>query len=195
MTPQDVLGFWLHEVGEKGWYGGGAAVDALCRERFGEAVAAAREGRLEPWRDGPFGVLAYLILTDQLPRNIHRGTAQAFAADWRALGAAGEAIALDWDLMVPVPLRQFFYLPFTHAEDLARQAFCVRCFAVRMPSPEHHLHARTHHEIVRRFGRFPFRNAALGRVPTPEEEAFLAAGGYAQAVKDMTALHGPIPAA
>jgi uncharacterized protein (DUF924 family) len=194
MTPDAVVAFWLHEVGEANWFAGGEALDALCRARMGAAVAQAREGALEHWRDGPEGVLAYLILTDQIPRNIHRGSALAFAADWRARGAAGEAVALDWDLMVGVPLRQFFYLPFVHAEDLPRQDAAVRFFATRMPSPENHLHALAHREIIRRFGRFPFRNAALGRETTAAEAAFLAAGGYAAAVHDMRRLHGPMPA-
>ncbi len=194
MTPQDVIAFWCHDVGEKDWYSGGAALDALCRDRMGGAVDDVRAGRLEHWRDGPQGVLAYLLLTDQMPRNIHRGTALAFATDWQARGAAGEALALDWDLAVPVPLRQFFYLPFMHAEDLARQDLCIRCFATRYPLPDSHLHARAHREIIRRFGRFPFRNAALGRTTTAEEQAFMDAGGYAGVLKAMQALHGPIPA-
>jgi uncharacterized protein (DUF924 family) len=193
MTPADVIGFWLHDVGEKDWYSGGPALDARIRDRMGEAVADAREGRLEHWRDGPEGVLAYLLLTDQMTRNVHRDTALAFASDWRARGAAGEALALDWDLMVGVPLRQFFYLPFMHAEDLARQDLCIRCFATRYPNPSNHLHARTHRDIIRRFGRFPFRNAALGRQTTPEEQAFLDAGGYGTAVRAMIQTHGPIP--
>lgn len=195
MTPKDVLDFWLTEVGEKGWYAGGEALDALCRTRFAATLREAQAGRIESWRSDPDGVLAYLILTDQLPRNIHRGRAEAFATDWQARAAAGEAIALDWDLLVAEPQRQFFYLPFVHAEDLARQDFAIRCFAARMPNLINHLHARAHREVIRRFGRFPFRNDALGRATTADEQAFLDAGGYGALVQAMRAAQGPMPTA
>jgi uncharacterized protein (DUF924 family) len=181
--PVEVLDFWLGEVGPAGWYAGGAALDALCRERFGDLVDAARDGGLEHWVDGTVGTLAYLILTDQLPRNIHRGTDLAFASDARARAAARRALDNGWDIAAPEPERQFFYMPFEHSEDAADQALAVQLLTDRLPShPDLGLHARAHHEVIRRFGRFPTRNAALGRTSSPEEEAYLAEGGYGAVV-------------
>lgn len=181
--PVEVLDFWLGEVGEEGWYKGGDEIDALCRDRFAEAVAAAREGGLDHWVDGTVGTLAYLILTDQLPRNIHRDTALAFASDARALMAARRAVEAGWDMGAPEPEREFFYLPFEHSEDIADQERCVALMEERLPgSPDNLLHARAHREVIRRFGRFPTRNRALGRASTPEEEVYLAEGGYGAVV-------------
>jgi len=177
--PVDVLDFWLGEVGPEGWYAGGEALDALCRDRMGALWQAAAEGGLDHWVDGTVGTLAYLVLTDQIPRNIHRGTALAFATDPLARAAAARAVAAGWDLGAPEPDRQFFYLPFEHSEDPADQDMAVRLIAERLPaSPDSLLHARAHQAIIARFGRFPFRNAALGRESTADEAEFLARGGY-----------------
>lgn len=184
--PVSVLDFWLGEVGEKGWYRGDADLDALCRDRFLDLWQAAEGGGLEHWVEGTVGSLAFLILTDQLPRNMFRGTARAFATDGLARAAARKAVAEGWDLGAPEPERQFFYLPFEHSEEMADQETGIALMAERLPaSPENLLHARAHAEIIRRFGRFPFRNAALGRVSTPEEEAFLAEGGYGAVVRRL----------
>jgi len=185
--PVEVLGFWLGDLGEDDWYAGGARIDALCRERFADEVEAARGGGLDHWVEGTVGTLAYLILTDQLPRNIHRDTALAFASDARALAAARRAIDEGWDMGAPEPERQFFYLPFEHSEDLSDQDRCVALMAERLPEggAENLLHARAHREVIRRFGRFPTRNAALGRASTPEEERYLAEGGYRALVETL----------
>lgn len=181
--PVEVLDFWLGEVGEAGWYAGGDEIDAQCRARFAEAVTAAREGGLDHWVDGTVGTLAFLILTDQLPRNIHRGSALAFASDAAALAAARRAVEAGWDMGAPEPERQFFYLPFEHSEDVADQEMCVALMQERLPgSPDTQLHARAHREVIRRFGRFPTRNEALGRESTPEELVYLADGGYGAVV-------------
>lgn len=186
--PVSVLDFWLREVGEKGWYRGDADLDAVCRERWMELWQAAEGGGLDHWVEGTVGTLAFLILTDQLPRNMFRGTGRAFATDAMARGAAKKAVEAGWDMGAPEPERQFFYLPFEHSEDLADQEAGIALMAERLPaSPENLLHARAHAEIIRRFGRFPFRNAALGRVSTPEEESFLAAGGYGAVVRRLEA--------
>ncbi|MFN3970572.1 MAG: DUF924 family protein [Gemmobacter sp.] len=185
--PVSVLDYWLGEVGRDGWYAGGAALDAAIRERFGDLWQAASEGGLEHWVDGPAGTLAYLVVTDQLSRNIHRGRAEAFATDAQARAAARRALEEGWDMDVPEPERQFMYLPFEHSEDMADQDLSVRLFAERLPGePENLLHARAHAEVIHRFGRFPFRNSALGRESTAAEEAFLAEGGYGALVKKMT---------
>ena len=186
--PVELLDFWITEIGPKGWFNGGDAVDSACRDRFLDLWQAAHDGNLEHWVDGPTGTLAYLILTDQFPRNMFRGQARAFATDARARAAARRAVALGWDIEVPEPERTFFYLPFEHAENLADQDWSVELYAARMvEDAEFLLHAKAHREIIARFGRFPFRNAALGRTTTPEEQAFLDAGAYPALVNDLRA--------
>jgi uncharacterized protein (DUF924 family) len=186
-SPDEVLRFWLDEVGPDGWYAGGEALDAVVRDRFLPTWEAGVAGRLMPWRAGPQRALAFVILLDQFPRNMFRGEGRAFASDGLARTAAKAAIGRDWDLRVPEPERQFLLLPLMHSESLVDQDRCVRLFAARMPETgaEQLLHARAHREQVRRFGRFPGRNEALGRASTPDEEAFLAEGGYAALVGRM----------
>jgi uncharacterized protein (DUF924 family) len=185
--PVAVLDFWLGEIGVEGWYKGGPAIDAACAA-FTDLWQAAHDGGLEHWVDGTVGTLAYLIVTDQFSRNIHRDTALAFACDARALAAAQTALEQGWDMHAPEPERQFFYMPFEHSEAPADQAMAVHLMDTRMPSdPDMALHARAHAEVIRRFGRFPTRNAALGRISTPEEQAFLDAGGYGAIVTALKA--------
>ena len=177
--PVEVLDFWIGEVGQDGWFNGGDAVDMACRDRFLDLWQAAHDRGLEHWGEGPTGTLAYLVLTDQFPRNMFRGEARAFATDARARSAARRAVALGWDIAVPEPERTFFYLPFEHSEDLSDQEWSVEFYSARMvEDADYLLHAKAHREIIARFGRFPFRNAALGRETTPEEQAFLDAGAY-----------------
>lgn len=188
--PVEVLEFWLHEIGPKGWYQGGEEIDLACT-RFGDLWQAAQDGGLEHWVDGTVGTLAYLILTDQIPRNIHRGTALAFATDPQARAAARKAVAEGWDMGAPEPERQFFYMPFEHSEDPADHELAVRLLTERMPSdPEMALHARAHQQVIARFGRFPTRNVALGRTSTAEEQAYLQEGGY-MAVVNRLKSHAP----
>lgn len=189
--PVEVLDFWLGEIGPKGWYAGGDDIDGLCRERFGDLWQAAHDGGLEHWVDGTVGTLAYLIVCDQFPRNIHRGTALAFATDAQARAAARKAVASGWDLNAPEPERQFFYMPFEHSEDLADQALAVQYLTERLASdPEMALHARAHQEVIARFGRFPTRNDALGRTSSPDEQDYLDKGGY-MAVVNRLKSHAP----
>jgi len=178
--PQAIVDFWLHEVGERGWYTAADEIDAEIRDRFLPAWEAAMRGEREFWLNGPRGALAYLILTDQFPRNMFRGDPRAFASDERARAAARVAVQQGWDGGVKEPERIFFYMPFEHSEDPADQDLAIRLIAERMPErgAGFHLHARAHAEIIRRFGRFPFRNAALGRTSTAEEQVFLDSGGY-----------------
>jgi uncharacterized protein (DUF924 family) len=187
-TPEAVLGFWLDELEPGQWYAVDAAVDAEIRRRFGAAWEAARGGAFGPWMASPEGALALLILTDQFPRNMFRGEARAFATDRLALARAKQAIGLDHDHRIEPPARQFFYLPLMHSESLTDQDRCVRLMLLEMPpSAEQLLHARAHREVIRRFGRFPYRNAALGRANTPEEAAYLADGAYGSTVKALKA--------
>ncbi|MFN4201640.1 MAG: DUF924 family protein [Tabrizicola sp.] len=189
--PIALLDFWLHEIGPEGWYAGGDEVDSLCRDRFADLWQAARDGGLEHWVDGTVGTLAYLILTDQIPRNIHRGAALAFATDPQARAAARKALDAGWDMGAPEPERQFFYMPFEHSEDPEDLALSVRLLTERVASdPEMALHARAHQVVIARFGRFPTRNAALGRESSPEERQYLEDGSY-MAVVNRLKSHAP----
>ena len=175
-----VLGFWLGEVGPKGWYAIDAAVDRRCADEFGGLIDAAFAGRLTRWRATPRGALALLVLLDQLPRNVFRGTAGAHRADGRARATAKAAIDRGDDLRIPEPERQFFYLPLMHSESLADQERCVRLVLTRLPGSgaENLHHAVKHRDVIRRFARFPSRNRALGRPDTEAERAYRAGGGY-----------------
>lgn len=188
VEPSDVLQFWLHEVEPKNWYQASDAVDQTCTDRFAKAWSALHDGQLEHWRARKDGAFAYIILADQISRNIHRGQAMAFATDGRARSAVFQAIQRGWDLCYPEPARQFFYLPLEHGESLQHQAQAVRLILTRLPEKgaETLLHARAHREVIRRFGRFPGRNAALGRVSSAAERAFLDNHGYAAVLKELT---------
>ncbi len=189
-TPESVLGFWLDEVGEGGWYTPPADLDDRVRTRFEPAWKAACAGKYALWLTYPTGALAYILLVDQFPRNMFRGHSDAFATDPQGLAAAKAAIDRKWDMRIDVPARQFFYLPLMHSENLSDQDRCVRLFCERMPDSDSNLlHARAHREVIRRFGRFPYRNAALGRITTGPEETFLAQGGYAMILSELEAEH------
>ena len=187
--PVEVLDYWLGAIGPEGWYAGGEALDGEIRALFGDLWQAAQEGGLDHWGEGgAAGALALIVICDQFARNIWRGDARAFATDPLAYRTAQHALAQGWDLEAPEPERQFFYMPFEHSENPEDQALAVQLMAERMPSdPEMALHARAHQAVIARFGRFPFRNVALGRASTPEEEAFLAEGGYASMVNQLRA--------
>lgn len=189
--PIDVLDFWLGEVGADGWYRASDSLDADCRARFADLWQAAFDGGLEHWVDGTVGTLAYLVICDQLARNMHRGDLKAFATDPQARAAARVALDEGWDMGAPEPERQFFYLPFMHSEDLADQALCVKLFTEKMPETgaEQLIHAQAHETVIARFGRFPFRNAALGRTSTAEETQFMADGAYGGLVRAIKASH------
>jgi len=181
---EEILAFWLDEVGPEGWYAGGEALDARCR-RFEEDWERGVRGDFAQWTVEPRGALALTILLDQFPRNMFRGSPKAFSSDRRARITCKGAIARDRDLGVEGAPRQFFYLPLMHSENLADQDRSVRMFLLRFESPDSLRHARAHRDIIRRFGRFPFRNAVLGRASTPEEEAWMAAGGYPAEVEAL----------
>ena len=188
-TVEQVLRFWLDETGPDGWYKGGADLDAQVRDRFAPAWAEAMQGAYGLWLTYPSGALAYIILLDQFPRNMFRDTGQAFASDPVALAAAKQAIHRGWDLKIDEPARQFFYMPLMHSENLCDQERCIRLMKERMPETGagNLLHARAHREVIRRFGRFPTRNAALARVSTRPEADFVAQGGYRQALETVSA--------
>jgi uncharacterized protein (DUF924 family) len=182
---QAVLSFWLETCGPADWYIATAALDATITDRFEGLWHDAMKGKLEGWTITATGTLAYLILTDQFPRNMFRGSAQAFASDRLARAAAKKGLKSEFDLRTAVPQRQFFYMPLEHSECLCDQDRAVRLIASRMGSDQTLLHARAHRNIIRTFGRFPFRNVALGRTSTAQESAFLKAGGYGAVVQEL----------
>lgn len=190
MEPKTVTDYWLAEVGPKGWYAATPALDADIRARFAGAWAAAQTGAFADWAATPEGALALVILADQFPRNMFRDDARSFSTDPLAVRLAEAAIASGHDLATPPPARQFFYLPFMHAEDAALQARGIALFAGRMPG-DNLRHARAHAEVIARFGRFPWRNAALGRASTAEELALLAEGGYGAVLRTIPAIAAP----
>ena len=185
--PEDILSFWLDEVGPDGWFKSDPDLDATILERFLTDWTRAREGSLSLWLTYPTGTLAYVILTDQFPRNMFRGSSAAFSTDAISLAAAKMAIERGWDLRIDEPARSFFYMPLMHSESLADQERCVRLIMTRLPEGRENslLHAKAHREIIRRFGRFPFRNEALSRSTQGAEAAFLANGGYGAVVREL----------
>ncbi len=187
--PEDVLSFWLDEVGPSGWYLQDEALDDKITRKFGDAWQGATEGRYSLWLTYPSGVLAYIILTDQFPRNMFRGSGKAFSTDRAAIAAAKAAIDKRWDMRIDEPARQFFYLPLMHSENLCDQERCVRLMCERMPETgaPNLLHARAHREIIRLFGRFPYRNDALKRATTENEAVYVSGGGYQETLKELQA--------
>jgi uncharacterized protein (DUF924 family) len=193
-TPAEVLDFWLGDGVEKEWptqdlgkrwFGGGAELDAEISTRFGADVEAAVNGGLQDWEQPALNRLALVILLDQFTRNVFRGKDQAFAGDTRAQQLVLEALASGADLQLPWAGRIFLYMPLMHAESLALQDECVARFtrlqAEAPASLKQRLQsnvdfAHQHRDIIARFGRFPYRNAALRRLDTPEEADFLLKG-------------------
>jgi uncharacterized protein (DUF924 family) len=173
-TPLSVIQFWRDEVGETCWYADEPKLDKQIRDRFEPLWRDARDGKRNDWQMTPDGTLALLIVLDQFPRNMFRGAAQAFATDAQALAIAKTAVAREVDLRVPTSLRQFFFTPFMHSENLADQDRCIALFEHRESPDAYNLpYARQHRGVIAKFGRFPMRNAALGRASTPEELVFL----------------------
>jgi uncharacterized protein (DUF924 family) len=187
-SPGAVLDFWFgppddpgHRLPRQSWFRKDPAFDLEVRERFEATIEAALAGRLEAWAADPLSALAQVIVLDQFTRNAFRDTARAFAGDGRALAAARAMVDAGQDRALSGVQRQFIYMPFEHAEELAAQEQALLLFS-RLGEDEPALAdllrwARAHHDIVARFGRFPHRNALLGRASTPEEEAFLKTPG------------------
>jgi uncharacterized protein (DUF924 family) len=179
--PDEILDFWFapgdaHESGERDvWFRKDAVFDAQIRERFGDAIAAGLAGAFGDWCATPRGALARVILLDQFTRNAFRDTSMSFAGDERALATTEDAIARGFDRALSPYERWFLYMPFEHSEDVARQERGLAHFealardGLDTPLP----YAKKHAEVIRRFGRFPHRNAILGRPSTPEEIEFL----------------------
>ena len=188
MTPVDeILEFWFGPEPERAqalrgtaWFKPDPAFDAELRRRFGALHERAAAGDLEHWREEPRACLALILALDQLPRNIFRGGARAFASDAKALELARHAIARGFDRELPAAARMFLYLPFQHSEELADQRRSVELSEAIAGDPEsgdNLAYAKAHLEVIERFGRFPHRNTQLGRRSTPEEEAYVAQPG------------------
>jgi uncharacterized protein (DUF924 family) len=170
-TAEEVVEFW-RDAGPQRWFGKDDAFDQACRDRFLPTYEAAARGDLDEWELTPEGSLAIVLLLDQFPRNMFRGTKQVYKTDPAALMAADRAIEKGQDLKVDPALRRFFYLPFMHSEELRHQQRSV-ALNQAIGDPDSVRWARHHHDVVARFGRFPHRNVILGRDTTPEEAAFL----------------------
>ena len=169
-TSDEVISFW-REAGPEKWFAKDEAFDQACRDRFLPTYEAAARGDLNEWELTPEGALAVILLLDQFPRNMFRGQRETYKTDPVALMAADRAIERGFDHKVEPLFRRFFYLPFMHSESLADQE---RSVALNETLGEDSIKwAHHHHGIIARFGRFPHRNAILGRETTQEEEAFL----------------------
>jgi uncharacterized protein (DUF924 family) len=177
VTPAGILAFW-REAGRERWYKRNDAFDAEVKHRFLALWEKAATGTLASWEDSDDGALALVIVLDQFPRNIFRGTPEAFASDALARDVARRAIAGGADARVDPILLEFLYLPFMHSEHLPDQLHCVALFE-NTDNAENLKYAREHADIIQRFGRFPHRNGLLGRDTTAEERTFLDGGGFA----------------
>ena len=185
--PDKILAYWLDEVGPEGWYRQDDEVDEEIRARFLGTWEGLMQGRYALWLTYPSGALAYIILADQFPRNMFRGEAKAFSSDAVAMAASKQSIHRGWDMKIDPPARQFFYLPLMHSENACDQDRCVRLMKERLGAEgeDNLLHARVHREIIRRFGRFPYRNDALGRKTWASEKAFFDEGGYVRLLNEL----------
>ena len=178
-SPRSIIAFW-QEAGPAKWFAHDEAFDAAIAEQFEALHHAAARCELAGWRESWEGSLALLLLLDQFPRNLFRGSAHSYATDPLARMIADAALAAGHDGEAPAELRVFFYLPFEHSEDLADQDRCLALVQAldAASGSEYARWAGMHRDIVARFGRFPHRNAALGRISSAEELAYLAGGGF-----------------
>ncbi len=175
-APEEVLSFWFEELTPEQWFSPTPALDAQCERRFAPTHQHLARGVPDTWSSSPERRLATIILLDQLPRNIYRGTALAFATDGLALAEARLAVDTGDHLKVAADKRAFFYLPFEHSENLTDQETAVALFTA-LGHPLYLDYAIRHAEVIRTFGRFPHRNAMLGRPSTAAEAAYLAQPG------------------
>jgi uncharacterized protein (DUF924 family) len=182
-TATDVLELWFSDDARKHWWSKNDAFDAEIRARFGALVDEAIDGKHEDWISSPETALALVIVLDQFTRNIFRGSARSFSGDPRARAIVNAAVDRGFDTKLSLERRMFLYMPLQHSENLADQKRSVELFtrwaeahdAKDQKEIENDLvYVRRHYEIIERFGRFPHRNAVLGRETTPEEKAFLA---------------------
>ena len=169
---QDVLAFWFGEESRRHWFQSDPAFDQAVRRRFAELFARAASGELESWETSAEGCLALCILLDQVPRNMFRDDPRAFETDDRALAIAEQALAKGYDRDLPAERKQFLYMPFMHSESLPNQLRALALFESQ-GMVVNRRHAQQHLALIRRFGRFPHRNAILGRPDTAAEASYL----------------------
>lgn len=174
--PEEIFLFWK-DAGPDKWFKSDTLFDREIRARFLETYRAAMRGELEHWERSAYGAFALVIVLDQFPRNMFRGTPEAFASDEKAKQIADRAISAGRDKAVDPEVHMFFYMPFMHSEALADQERCVALMA-QSGKQENIKYAEIHLDAIVRFGRFPHRNAILGRTSTPEEIAYLQGGGF-----------------
>ena len=175
-SPDGVLDFWFSDAARPHWFVRSEALDARIRDVLGPLHIQAARGELDHWAADPRGALALIILLDQAPRNLHRGSANAFATDPVALRHASAAVDLGHDRELGEEERVFLYLPFEHSESLADQDRCIALMS-GLQNPMWLDYAERHRQVIARFGRFPHRNAVVGRESTDEELAFLTQPG------------------
>ena len=182
-ADQDVLRFWFEESSPQQWFSKNDAFDAAISDRFGADVQSVGEameaGAPPPWGSETKALLATVILLDQFPRNIYRDTPEAFRFDPLALSLAHQAIETGEDMALQPLERSFLYMPLMHSESLKDQSKCVDLMETRVGTEDNVHHAKEHRKVIERFGRFPHRNAILGRESTPDEISYLEQGGYA----------------
>ena len=188
---QEILDIWFSDEVRKLWFNSTPEFDASLRERFLPLLQQASRGELDHWQENAAGCLALVILLDQFPRNIYRGTPDAFAGDALALALAQQAIACDRHHRLPAIHRVFLYLPLEHTEDPDVQQTCVALFSELAGIVDNEQfasfarYARAHQDVIADFGRFPHRNAALGRKSTCAEQAYIDAGGYGNILRSL----------
>lgn len=174
-TKAEVLHFWFVESQPQQWFQKNDAFDQIIRDRFMVTYEMAADGLCDSWQDEAQGCVALCVVLDQFPRNMFRNSAKAFATDEKALLIAKQAVAKGFDLLVPPEKRRFIYLPYEHSESLNDQKKSVALFErMKAEDPLGYEYALRHYEVIEKYGRFPHRNAVLGRINTPEEEEYLA---------------------
>ena len=170
---EDILNFWFYEVGRTQWCTNEPLLDSQIRDRFQPAYEEAVAGKLKAWESTPEGALALLLLLDQFPRRMFRGTSRAYETDEIALELARDAIIKHFDDRIDKQYKMLFYLPFLNSENVGDQRLALFYIRERTKDSDWLTMAERNFEIVQRFGRFPQRNPVLGRQPTPEESTFL----------------------
>ncbi len=182
-SPTQILDFWFEEAGPKNWFAQSDAFDATVRGRFEvdaiEAALSVGRSSPHPWEARKDGALALILMLDQFPRNMYRGTAAMFTWDKLALAAAKRAVKNSFDLKTDQDHRAFFYMPYMHSENKDDQSESVYLIDRGIDNSNTLFHAKAHRKVIERFGRFPHRNDVLGRASTAEEIRYLEEGGYA----------------
>lgn len=177
-TKSEILDFWFVETKPAQWFQKNSDFDNEIRNRFERDYQFAGQGIYDGWQDDPKGVLALCIILDQFPRNMYRDSPQAFATDGKALDVAKKAVKKQFDHLLTVDEKAFLYLPFEHSETMEDQEKSVALFsALKADNPVYYDYAVRHYDVIKKFGRFPHRNAALGRLNTKLEDEYLAQPG------------------